>query len=186
MVEIIPAVLERDNESFIKKVISLPSEAEFVHIDMLESDVWEPIGRKFEVHLMVKNPGAIMERWLTRGAARLIVHEVGEEMLSRKGEAELGFALEMHAPVEAIEPFADRIDFLQLMSIAEIGEQGHPLDDRIFDRIREAKRKFPDLTISVDGGINASNYEKLIEAGADRLVVGSGFKELWQTLQTKK
>jgi hypothetical protein len=36
------------------------------------------------------------------------------------------------------------------------------------------------------GGVSVSNYETLINAGADRLVVGSGYKELWQKLQTKK
>jgi pentose-5-phosphate-3-epimerase len=177
LIEIIPAVLERNPEDFIKKVSFLPPEAKFVHIDVLETDVWEPIERDFEAHLMVEKPGEIFERWKERGAKRIIVHKYDESMRG----VEVGLGLEMHVPI----PEEIRADFVHLMSIAEIGEQGHALDERIFDRIREVKEKFPSLTISVDGGINISNYQGLVDAGADRLVVGSGFTELWTSL-TKK
>ena len=73
-------------------------------------------------------------------------------------------------------------DFIQLMSIAKIGEQGHPLDERIFDRIKEVREKFPQVVISIDGGINSTNYQALKNSGAERLVVGSGFQELWKSL----
>lgn len=178
MIEIIPAVLERSEEDFIKKVSLLPPEAKLIHVDALEEDVWAPTEREFEVHLMVEDPLAIFEMWKERGVKRIIVHKYDESM---KG-VEIGLGLEMDTPI----PEEIKTDFVQLMSIAEIGEQGHPLDERIFDRIREVKDKFPGLAISVDGGINVDNYQKLVEAGADRLVIGSGFKELWQTLQTKK
>jgi len=177
--QIIPAVLERNSEEFIKKISFLPSEANLIHIDVLETDVWEPIERDFEAHLMVADPMSIFEKWKARGAKRIIVHKYDEGMK----DVEVGLGLEMHVPItEEVE----KADFVHLMSIAEIGEQGHPLDERIFDRIREVKERFPDKLISVDGGINVSNYERLIAAGADRLVVGSGFTELWQTLQMKR
>jgi pentose-5-phosphate-3-epimerase len=177
--EIIPAVLEKTEEDFIKKVSFLPPEAKFIHIDVLETDVWAPVERDFEVHLMVENPGEIFEKWKSRGAKRIIAHN----LLPKAGGVEIGLALEMHVPITGE---ISKADFVQLMSITEIGEQGRPFDERIFDRIREVKERFPDKTVSVDGGINISNYERLIEAGADRLVVGKGFEELWRTLQTKK
>lgn len=178
MIDIIPAVLERSREDFIKKISFLPPEVGLIHVDVLEADVWEPIERDFEAHLMVGDSVGTFERWKERGAKRIIVHEYDESMTG----VEVGLGLEMHIPV----PKEIRADFVHLMSIAEIGEQGHPLDERIFDRIREVKKRFPNLPISVDGGINVNNFQRLVDAGADRLVVGSGFNELWQTLQTKK
>ncbi|MBX4195622.1 hypothetical protein KW796_01540 [Candidatus Parcubacteria bacterium] len=176
--EIIPAILEKNEEDFINAVAFLPPEVKFVHVDVLEDDVWAPIERDFEAHLMVEDPEEIFDIWKERGAKRIIAHKI----LPKTEGMEVGLGLEMHIPITD-EVFG--ADFVHLMSIAKIGEQGHPLDERIFDRIREVKERFPGKIISVDGGINISNYEKLIEAGADRLVVGSGFKELW-TLQMKK
>jgi ribulose-phosphate 3-epimerase len=88
----------------------------------------------------------------------------------------------MTVDLGSIWDLVPKVDFVQLMSIAEIGEQGHPLDERIFDRIKLCKEKFPSVPVSIDGGVNVTNYKKLLEAGADRLVVGSGFKDLWHLL----
>lgn len=181
MIDIVPAVLEKTEDSFIKKVSLLPAEARFIHIDVLEDDVWAPIEREFEAHLMVQDPGAIFESWKERGAKRIIVHKWDESMLG----VPIGFGIEMHISIESVMPEMKKADFIHLMSIAEIGAQGHPLDERIFDRIRQVREIFPEKMISVDGGINAANYESLIESGADRLIVGSKFEEVW-TLQTKK
>jgi len=93
--------------------------------------------------------------------------------------------VELHVPLEEIFPLVPQINFLHLMSIAEIGAQGHSLDEKIFDRIKRVKEKFPELVISVDGGINATNYKTLADAGVERLIVGSGFQDLWKLL-TKK
>lgn len=181
MINIIPAVLEKNEDDFVAKVSFLPREAHLVHVDILEKDVWVSIEREFEVHLMMPNPEEVFELWKSRGAKRIIAHKITQEMSG----VELGLALEMHVPIDTIAEHIDKIDFVQLMSIAKIGEQGHPLDIKIFDRIKEVKNKFPGLLVSVDGGINISNYEKLIEVGADRLVSGSGFNKLWQSLKKK-
>ena len=36
------------------------------------------------------------------------------------------------------------------------------------------KENLPGIVITVDGGVNLGNAEKILEAGADRLTVGSG------------
>ena len=181
MSEIIPAILAKDSADLERKIKEVPEELNFAHIDVLSEDVWVQNNLEFEAHLMVESPEEIFERWKARGAKRIIVHRHVESMTG----VELGLGLEIHVPINTITPLIKKIDFVHLMSIAEIGEQGHPLDERIFDRIKEVKEKFPGLPISVDGGINLSNYKKLEATGADRLVVGSSFKELW-TYLTKK
>lgn len=178
MSEIIPAILAQDTLDLSNKISEVPEVISFAHIDVLGEDVWTETKIEFEAHLMVENPKEVFELWKSRGAKRIIVHKYDESMQG----VELGLALEMHVPIERALPYMGKIDFIQLMSIAEIGEQGHHLDERIFDRIREVKDKFPGMLVSVDGGVKLSNYKKLEEAGADRLIVGSGFKELWQSL----
>lgn len=185
MHEIIPAVLEKDEEALKAKIASLPPEITFFHMDVLEEDVWSTeITQDFEVHLMVKEPEKIMAKWIERGAKRLSVHTVSPELAKFRNQAEIGLAVELDKPLSEVIPFVGFVDFIHLMSIDEIGAQGHPLDEKIFSRIAEVQREFPNVPISVDGGVNKNNYQKLLELGADRLIVGSGFQELWNTLKT--
>ncbi|MBX4198671.1 hypothetical protein KW800_00090 [Candidatus Parcubacteria bacterium] len=185
MADIIPAVLAKSAEEMREKLAAIPSEVQMVHIDVLEDDVCADFSKPFEAHLMVSDPLPIMERWIKRGAKRIIVHKLSREVLEYKRQVEIGLGVEMQVPIEEILPLSRDVSFVQLMSIAEMGEQGHPLDERIFDRIKELREVYPDTVISVDGGVNASNFERLRDAKVDRLVVGSGFQELW-TSQMKK
>jgi ribulose-phosphate 3-epimerase len=181
--EIIPALLPRDEKDLLEKAAELPIEIPLVHFDVIEGeDIWAPIGKDLEAHLMVEHPAAIAGRWLERGAKRIIVHTVDDALTKCREKAEVGIAIEIDKTIEEFAAFMDFVDFIHLMSIKEIGHQGHPFDDRVFDRIKEAKEKFPHLPISVDGGITLKTYKKLQDAGATRLIVGSHFKEIWNSL----
>ena len=185
MSEIIPAILPRDTLDLKEKLSQMPDEIKLVHMDMLEEDIWVSsewrINKEFEVHLMVREPESIIDKWIERGARRIIVHSLGTRT-AKLEKIEIGLAVEMYIPLEEIFPLIPQVDFVHLMSIAHIGAQGHPFEPKIFDRIRTVKEKFPQAVISVDGGVNVTNYHELIAAGVDRLVVGSGFKDLWKSL----
>ena len=188
MHEIIPAILPKSVEDLNNKIAALPTEITFFHMDVLDppagGDIWtEGITRDFEVHLMVKEPEKIMGRWIERGAKRLSVHTAGASLAQYREKAEIGLAVELDKPLEGVLPLLDFVDFVHLMSIDEVGEQGHALDEKVFGRIKLLQEKFPELPIAVDGGVNLNNYQKLLELGADRLVVGSGFSELWNSLK---
>lgn len=186
MFEIIPAILAKDVEELKAKIIELPAAITFFHMDVLEEDIWDESNtRDFEVHLMVNDPEKILARWVERGAKRLIVHEPSGEMAKFRDKIEIGLGVEIDKPLSAFTPFLDFVDFVHLMSIREIGHQGYPFDERIFGRIKEVKEKFPHLPVSVDGGISLTNYRELEASGANRLVVGSHFKEIWHSLATK-
>ena len=62
---------------------------------------------------------------------------------------------------------------VQCMGIAKIGGQGEVLDERVFANLRALRVRYPKITLSVDGGVTLENATRLIEAGANRLVVGS-------------
>ena len=184
--EIIPAILPKDTEDLETKLAELPGSITFFHMDVLEEDIWtESNTRDFEVHLMNDEPEKIMERWIERGAKRLSVHTAGNSLAKYREKAEIGLAVELDKSLTEVFPFLDFVDFIHLMSIKEIGAQGRPFDERIFDRIKEIRAHNANIPISVDGGIDITNYKQVTEAGATRLIVGSGFKELWHSLTTK-
>ena len=182
MIEVTPAILAESEDDLRFKLKEIPSEFKLVHIDVLKKDIWVDTKLNFEAHLMVSHPEEIVETWIKRGATKIIVHELNDKINSFRGRVEIGLAVELHVPLEKIFPLVPKIDFLHLMSIAAIGKQGNPLDQRIFDRIKTVRDRFPGLTISIDGGVNLLNFEKLKDAGVDRFVVGSGFKDLWKSL----
>lgn len=182
MSEIIPAVLPKDAQDLVDKMKLLPKEVGVVHLDVLEDDVWAPLDKDFEAHLMVEFPEELVEKWIDRGARRVVVHKLTEQILEQRKRVEIGLGVEMSIPLEEAFRQIPQVDFVQMMSISEIGEQGHPFDERAFDRIREVRNRFPNVPISVDGGINVKNYQILREMGVTRLVVGSQFNELWNFL----
>jgi ribulose-phosphate 3-epimerase len=184
MSEIIPAILATDTPDLKSKLAEIPSDIKMVHVDVLEQDFWVDIDIDFEAHLMVKEPDQIIGKWVERGAKRIIVHSLGGGT-AKLGGVEIGLGVEIDIPLEEIFPVVPQVNFVHLMSIDALGTQGDNFEPRIFDRIKEVKEKFPQLPISVDGGIGLENFQKLIEVGVDRLIIGSHFKEVWNS-QTKK
>jgi len=140
---------------------------------------WKDFNYEFDI--MAKNPGSVASGLIRLGAARLIFHIESaspEEILSLIKEAqefgvETGVALLNETPLESLLPFYDKADFVQLMGIARIGFQGEPFDERVLPRIKKLREEYPDLIISIDGGVNSETAPRLAEAGADRLVAGS-------------
>ena len=150
---------------------------------------WETID--FEVDLMVSNPEQVWQNWLTAGAKRVIIHAESGKNLKNLFETikkrlpsedsllytEVGVAINIDTPNEEIYPLLSSVDFVQFMGIAEIGYQGQPFDDRVIAKISDLRGKYPNATISIDGGVNKDNALRLTQAGANRLVVGSAIFE---------
>jgi ribulose-phosphate 3-epimerase len=173
MSEIIPAILPKSEEDLHEKAEILRGIAPLIHLDVLEEEIWDEIEDEFEVHLMVEDPEVVMGKWLDRGARRVAVHSLSEEILMHQHLAEIGLAVLMDTPIEEVFPLVSTVDYIHLMSIDEIGEQGNAFDPRIFDRIKKLRENFPECVIAVDGGIKLDNADDLIVAGVDRLIVGS-------------
>lgn len=132
----------------------------------------------FEVHLMVADPESEIEKWIVAGATRIIVHveavkDFGKLTKVLDGRAELGLALNLETSAEKLEQFLGKVDFVLLMAIGQIGQQGEKFDEKVLDKIKTLRSKYSDLVISVDGGVKIEIAKDLIKAGVSRLVVGS-------------
>lgn len=144
---------------------------------------WEDID--FELDLMVADAVENFDIYMKLGPKRIIFHleAVGDlenfkEFLEGmdlyvKEVVELGVAINTTTPIEKVFPLVPAIDFVQVMGIEKIGFQGQDFDERSLLHIKALREQFPDLPISVDGGVNLSTAPALIAAGATRLVAGS-------------
>lgn len=144
---------------------------------------WEKID--YEVDLMVKNPILDAEKWIQAGAKRLIFHiesdGIPETMEMLKTDhlynvlddlLEVGVAINIDTPISALEYIIDDISFVQCMGIARIGFQHEKFDERVLEKVKEIKEKYPKILISVDGGVDFENLQSLIDVGVDRFVSG--------------
>lgn len=144
---------------------------------------WEDID--FELDLMVANAVENFDIYTKIGPKSIIFHleAVGDlqefqnflegiDMYVRDS-IKIGLAISSNTPIEQIFSLINCIDFVQCMGIEKIGFQGQAFDERVFKNINKLKEKFPDVIISVDGGVNFETAPLLISAGADRLVIGS-------------
>jgi len=143
---------------------------------------WEKIDYEFD--LMVNKPEEVVDDWVSVGASRIVLHieskgDIKAAVEKLLGRVEIGIALNIDTPIKMIADakINDQIQFIQLMGIDHIGFQGQQFDNKVIDKITEVKKTFPDLDISIDGGVSLDNAPDLINAGASRLIVGSAIFE---------
>lgn len=189
---IIPSSLSQLNETLDKLAFAPAVQIDVVDGKFVPFTSWpyEPNGqpsevanllkeREVEVDLMVEDSVAAGRDWLQAGAKGLVFHLEAlnnpEDAIKLKDEFSfrLGFSLNNDAPIEKLYPYIQSIDFVQVMGIDNIGQQGQPFDNRALERIAELAALFPDLIISVDGAVSEATLESLRAAGASRFVVGS-------------
>lgn len=138
---------------------------------------WEDLDYEFD--LMIKDPSENDARqWLSAGAKRIVLHAESADDLTPvmnvlDGLVEIGLAINITTPLDVVEKYKTKITYLQFMGITKIGFQGQAFDPRVLEKIAEAKEKYPDFAIQVDGGVSLATAEQLAEAGATRLVAGS-------------
>lgn len=137
---------------------------------------WEDFS--YEVDLMVHSPEKYLSTWIAVGATRAVVHLESRhnwaDIKEAAGETvELGLAIDLDPPYEKLETYVPRVEYLQIMGIPRLGKQGTELDERVYPLLSRVRSDFPDVTIQIDGGVSLDNARALLDAGADRLVVGS-------------
>lgn len=173
---------------------------EFEHIKAEEDGFpfWDSLD--FEVDLMIRHPEEVVHDWVMAGAKRLVLHiesasnilETIEKLRGEYGTAkdeafglEIGVALDMRTPNSEVFEILDMIDsdgdsiidFVQFMGIDNVGFQGQEFDDRVLEKISDLRDMYPNIQISVDGGVSFDNAADLISAGATRLISGSAIFE---------
>lgn len=146
----------------------------------------------FEFDLMIKDTYSNLPDFICAGASRIVIHKasVDDEELAacikdygKTSDAmtpfgiELGLGLmpadDVQVVIDSIKDIAANLHFVQVMGIGKIGFQGQPHDPRSVALVRALKTAYPALPVAVDGAVNMDTAPLFIDAGADRLVVGS-------------
>ena len=163
-----------------------PGERE--ELPLLKELLPRPERIEYELDVMTLHPEEEVEDWLSLGVSRIVFHAESALHLERSirsiearyvGDLKtccvisFGIALNNETPLSLIEPYLDKVHFVQCMGIPRIGRQGQPFDPRVVQRVREFRERHPDIPVQVDGGISLETARRLVPLGVSRLVVGS-------------
>ena len=135
-----------------------------------------------DVHLMITNPDETVDWYLDAGADLVTVHFETATHLNRlinriqdRG-AKAGVVLNPSTPVCLLEDIIELVDVVMLMSVNP-GFGGQKFIEGTLPKIRAVRalceRHGVDPLIEIDGGISPATIERVVEAGATFLVVGS-------------
>jgi len=143
---------------------------------------WEEC--EFEIDLMVSKPAFEADKWIAAGASYIVVHlrsvtigeyeEIGKAIQDKGVKLVLGLAADV--TLEEAASYMDKVmpEGVQCMGIKHIGFQGQKFDETVADRIKAIRAKYPDVEISVDGGMGNVDAVALVrDAGANRVIAGS-------------
>ncbi len=168
------------------KALNLDAAFKSLAADESEMPYWEDFD--FELDLMVADAKRLLPQLLAVGPSRVIFHYASLadpaadlEALATllPGMVQVGIAIGLDADPSLVFPLVDAklVSFVQCMGIAKIGFQGQPHDPAALEKtcanLRALRERYPDLPLSVDGGVSRETAAALSEAGATRLVAGS-------------
>lgn len=196
-VRIAPSILSADFTVLGAQIAAVErGGADLIHVDVMDGHfvpnltIGVPVVRSIrkvatiplDVHLMIEEPDRYLDAFVTAGAAMISVHLEVLPHLHRTLQAikelgaRAGVALNPSTPVGMLEEVAGMVDHVLVMSVNP-GFGGQTFIPRSESKIQAVRallnRQGNAAPIEVDGGIDASNVARIVEAGASILVAGT-------------
>ncbi len=194
-VPIVPAIIPASATEIITFTQKLTFVHE-IHIDIVDGDfvpaVSWPIGTTdtplqvksftdaftLEVDLMIKNPIPAARAWEQAGADMIVFHvetvdEASFTDFCKHTSVSVGVAFHDQTHIDSLKPYLPSADYIQVMGIEQIGAQGQPFSSQTLEKVATLKSLYPHIPISVDGSVNKDTIKQIINAGVDRVIVGS-------------
>lgn len=135
-----------------------------------------------DVHLMIVEPDHLLEAFAQAGARRISVHWEACPHLDRTVRTikalgcHVGVAINPHTPAMLLSEIMPMLDAVLVMTVNP-GFGGQSFIDSTLNKIRQVRAMInatgQRIDLVVDGGINLETAARVVDAGADVLVVGS-------------
>lgn len=136
-----------------------------------------------DVHLLLEHPLAYLDAFAGAGADMLTVHIEAKDDARETLEAirarglKAGLCLNPGTPAEAARPLLPLCDLVMAMTV-QPGRGGQSLREDCLPKIAALRRMIDEsglpVRLSVDGGVKLQNAGRLLRAGNDVLVIGTG------------
>ncbi|MCO6509603.1 MAG: ribulose-phosphate 3-epimerase [Aridibacter famidurans] len=197
MFEIAPSLLSADFTRLDEEIRAVKEGgATVLHVDVMDGHfvpnitIGLPVVKSLrkatdmiiDCHLMISEPSRYAVQFVKAGADMVSVHVEADVHLQRtltairEAGAKAGVAINPGTPVSSLEEVLPFSDFILLMSVNP-GFGGQSFIETSYDKLRKLRSAITELglpvRIEIDGGIDASNVSKVVEAGAEIIVAGS-------------
>jgi ribulose-phosphate 3-epimerase len=135
-----------------------------------------------DAHLMITDPGTYAAQFVQAGAQMVSVHVEADAHLHRtlmsikSAGAQAGVVLNPATPVAAVEEALQFVDYVLVMSVNP-GFGGQAFIPQALDKVKRLRQMIVErqlhVRIEIDGGVDRSNIERVVAAGAEIIVAGS-------------
>lgn len=178
-----------DKEKTIKELNE--SKTDYIHLDIMDGifvkeetldfntlrNYFYENKKKLDIHLMVKNVKLYTDLYSLLNPEFITFHiEVGNtlELINyiKNKNIKVGIAIKPNTNVEVLKPYIDKIDLVLIMSV-EPGYGGQQFIEKTIEKITKIRNMKKNIIISMDGGINKDNINKIKEKEVDMCVIGS-------------
>ena len=197
MFELAPSILSADFTRLAEEIRAVEEGgARVLHVDVMDGrfvpniTIGLPVVKSIrkitdltiDCHLMIVEPNRYAAEFVKAGANMVSVHVEADVHLQRtltairEAGGKAGIAINPATPLVSLEEALPFADFVLLMSVNP-GFGGQKFIHTSVDKLRRLRRMIDErgleTKIEIDGGIDAGNVQKIVEAGAEIIVAGS-------------
>ena len=197
MVQILPSILSADFARLGEDIATVErGGAQMLHVDVMDGHfvpnltLGPPVVQSIrkitklvlDVHLMLTDPDTYAPIFIEAGADQVSVHYEAAKHLDRTIHliqglgAKAGVVLNPATPVSVLEDILPVVDFVLIMSVNPGfgGQKFIPNSLNKIRRLAELRRERGlNFAIEIDGGVNHSNLQEIVQAGCNWMVAGS-------------
>ena len=196
-IEIAPSILSADFSCLGDQIQAVErGGAGILHVDVMDGHfvpnitVGLPVVKSLagftrlpiDAHLMITDPGAYATQFVEAGAQMVSVHVEADPHLHRTvtaikaAGAKGGVVLNPATPVSAVEEALQFVDYVLVMSVNP-GFGGQKFIPSSLDKVKRLRQMIVErqlnVRIEIDGGVDRTNIESVVAAGAEIIVAGS-------------
>lgn len=196
-IEIAPSILSADFSRLAEEIGAVErGGAGILHVDVMDGHfvpnitIGLPVVKSLagatrlpiDAHLMISEPGRYATQFVSAGAKMVSVHVEADDHLHRTlmsiraAGAQAGVVLNPATSVGVVEEALRFADYVLVMSVNP-GFGGQKFIPEALAKVRQLRQiitdRSLDVRIEIDGGVDLSNIETVVAAGAEIIVAGS-------------
>jgi len=196
-IDIAPSILSADFSRLGEEIAAVErGGASILHVDVMDGHfvpnitVGLPVVKSLsgstrlpiDAHLMIAEPGRYAEQFVKAGARMVSVHVEADANLHRtlmsirSAGAQAGVVINPATSLSVLDEALRFVDYVLVMSVNP-GFGGQKFIVESVEKVRRLRRMIDEahlpVRIEIDGGIDRSNIEVVVGAGAEIIVAGS-------------